>query len=276
MTSLYTEHLELTYGENTIIHNLELHIPNGKITALVGRNGCGKSTILKSLARLLKPTKGNVYLDGKAIQTMPTKEVAKKLAILPQSPTAPEGLTVEGLVWHGRYPHQRLLGKRSDQDYGMVNWALQVTGMTEFKTRTLDELSGGQRQRVWIAMALAQDTELLLLDEPTTYLDMAHQLEVLELLKKLNEEENRTVIMVVHDLNHAAKYAHHLVAIKDGNKVMEGAPKEILNDELFENVFGVKARVTYDEIAKTYMCTPYALMKEEKEVHNQQADREVG
>ncbi|MBJ8027399.1 ABC transporter ATP-binding protein [Bacillus cereus group sp. N21] len=276
MTSLYTEHLELTYGENTIIHNLELHIPNGKITALVGRNGCGKSTILKSLARLLQPTKGNVYLDGKAIQTMPTKEVAKKLAILPQSPTAPEGLTVEGLVWHGRYPHQRLLGKRSDQDYDMVNWALRVTSMTEFKSRTLDELSGGQRQRVWIAMALAQDTELLLLDEPTTYLDMAHQLEVLELLKKLNEEENRTVIMVVHDLNHAAKYAHHLVAIKDGNKAMEGAPKEILNDELFENVFGVKARVTYDEIAKTYMCTPYALMKEEKEVHNQQMDCEVG
>ncbi|HDR6289148.1 TPA: ABC transporter ATP-binding protein [Bacillus cereus] len=275
MTSLYTEHLELTYGANTIIHNLELHIPDGKITALVGRNGCGKSTILKSLARLLQPTKGNVYLDGKAIQTMPTKEVAKKLAILPQSPTAPEGLTVEGLVWHGRYPYQRVLGKRSDQDYDMVNWALRVTSMTEFKSRTLDELSGGQRQRVWIAMALAQDTELLLLDEPTTYLDMAHQLEVLELLKRLNEEENRTIIMVVHDLNHAAKYAHHLVAIKDRNKAMEGAPKEVLNDELFENVFGVKARVTYDEIAKTYMCTPYALMKEEKKIYNQQMDYEV-
>ncbi|MCM3736575.1 ABC transporter ATP-binding protein [Bacillus cytotoxicus] len=273
MTSLHTEQLELMYGNQTIINHLDLYIPEGKITALVGRNGCGKSTILKSLARLLQPTKGHVYLDGKAIHTMPTKEVSKKLAILPQSPTAPEGLTVEGLVWHGRYPHQRLLGKRTEKDHEMVNWALEVTGMHQFTNRTLDELSGGQRQRVWIAMALAQDTELLLLDEPTTYLDMAHQLEVLELLKKLNEEEKRTVVMVVHDLNHAAKYAHHIVAIKDGDKVMEGAPNEILNDELFETVFGVKARVVYDQVAKTYMCTPYALLSEQKE---QQVERIVG
>jgi iron complex transport system ATP-binding protein len=261
MTLLYTEGLELAYEERTIIRDLDLQVPDGRITALVGRNGCGKSTILKSLARLLKPGKGHVYLDGQIIHKLSTKSVARQLAILPQSPIAPDGLTVEGLVRLGRYPHQNLFGKRSLSDDEMVDWAIEATGLGDFRQRPLSALSGGQRQRAWIAMALAQGTELLLLDEPTTYLDMAHQLEVLELLAELNRTQGKTIVMVVHDLNHAARYAHHMVAVHGGEIVAEGPPREILTPQLLHDVFGVKAYIHIEEETGVPIVVPYELSR---------------
>jgi len=264
MKQLHTVDLELAYEERTIVKGLNLEIPSGKITALVGRNGSGKSTILQSLARLLRPKSGVVYLDGKSIHTQPTREVAKSLAILPQGPEAPEGLTVETLVSHGRFPYQKLLSGKSEEDQRMIKWALEVTGTSELADRPVTALSGGQRQRVWIAMALAQDTELLLLDEPTTYLDMAHQLEVLELLKKLNLEANRTIVMVVHDLNHAARYADHLVAIYKGEIVSQGPPQIVLTSDMIEKVFGVKSHIICDPETHAPLCIPYKLVSQEQ------------
>lgn len=261
MTLLHTEQLMLSYEDKHVVDRFNLRIPTGKITALVGRNGCGKSTVLKALARLLKPEAGHVYLDGKSIQSIPTKEVAKQLAILPQAPVAPESLTVEGLVRLGRYPHQGMLGRRSEEDDSMVRWAISSTHLTELSDVSLSALSGGQRQRAWIALALAQGTELLLLDEPTTYLDMAHQLEVLELLQELNRTEGKTIVMVVHDLNHAARYAHHLVAIHEGAIYAEGEPLDMLTEKLLLDVFGVQAHIYAEEQTGVPICIPFKLHK---------------
>jgi iron complex transport system ATP-binding protein len=206
MTTLTTKNLQIGYGEKLIVKDLNLKINKGEITSIIGANGCGKSTILKTLARLHAAKSGSIYLDGKIIQKIPTKEIAKKMAILPQSPDAPGGLTVYELISYGRFPHQGGFGRLTDKDCEAIKWALEVTQLTSFAHQAVDALSGGQRQRAWIAMAIAQETELLLLDEPTTYLDMAHQLEILKLLKRLNEEEGRTVVMIVHDLNHAARF----------------------------------------------------------------------
>jgi iron complex transport system ATP-binding protein len=259
--SLQAANLTLGYGEKIIVKELNLTIPARQITVLVGRNGCGKSTFLRALARLMSPQSGQVYLDGKAIATLPTKEVARRLATLPQTPTAPEGLTVEGLVYHGRYPHQGLFGGFTDKDRAAVRWALEATGMLEFRDRPLQALSGGQRQRAWIAMALAQETEYLLLDEPTTYLDMAHQMEVLDLLQRLNREQQRTIVMVLHDLNHAARYAHHLVALYEGQVVAEGDPNTVLTPGLVRRVFGVEAAIITDPVSGAPLCVPHCLAK---------------
>lgn len=204
MFRLKTANLDIAYEDRLIVEDLNVEIPQGKITALVGANGSGKSTILKTMARIMNPKGGSVLLDGKSIHKQSTREVAKQLAILPQNPTAPEGLTVTELVSYGRFPYQKGFGSMKAEDRKMVEWPIQVTGMSEFHDRPIDQLSGGQRQRAWIAMALAQDTDILFLDEPTTFLDMAHQLEVLHLLEYLNTSEERTIVMVVHDLNHAA------------------------------------------------------------------------
>lgn len=212
--TLEARHLTLAYDQNVIIRELGVTIPQGKITALVGPNGCGKSTLLRGLARLLKPRGGSVYLDGQAISTLSTKAIAKELSILPQGPTAPEGLTVRELVAQGRYPHQSFFQQWSREDEEALRWALTTTRMLDLADRPLDALSGGQRQRAWIAMTLAQATPILLLDEPTTFLDMAHQVEVLSLLDELNEREGRTIVMVLHDINQACRYAHHLIALK--------------------------------------------------------------
>lgn len=215
MSAISTETLSLGYGETVIIDELDVAIPKGEITVLIGSNGCGKSTLLRSLARLMKPRGGSVLLEGKAIAKLPTKEVARELAILPQSPSAPEGLTVHQLVKQGRYPYQSWLKQWSKEDEDAVTKALKATKLEEMADRPVDSLSGGQRQRAWIAMTLAQDTDIILLDEPTTYLDMTHQIEILDLLFELNEKEKRTIVMVLHDLNLACRYAHYLVAIKD-------------------------------------------------------------
>ncbi len=259
MDRLYTKSLDIAYVDRMIVEDLNLSIPAGKITALVGANGSGKSTILKTMARLMKPVKGSVFLDGESIHRQSTKEVAKQLAILPQNPTAPEGLTVSELVSYGRFPHQKGFGSLSKEDKHIVQWAIEVTGMKDFYDRPVDQLSGGQRQRAWIAMALAQQTDILFLDEPTTFLDMAHQLEVLKLLQKLNEEEHRTVIMVVHDLNHATRYAHHMVAIKRGSVVAEGTPQQVMTKDVLRKVFGIEADIITDPRIGVPLCIPFEL-----------------
>jgi iron complex transport system ATP-binding protein len=258
--TLTTKDLTLTYGERTVVRNLNLSIPEGKVTVLIGRNGSGKSTILKALGRLLKPTSGQILLDGQPIESIETKALARRLAILPQGPVAPEGLTVEELVKQGRFPHQNWLGLTTREDRAAVERALQATGLTELRDRPLQALSGGQRQRAWIAMSLAQDTPILLLDEPTTYLDVAHQLEVLELVAELNKKDGRTVVMVLHDLNQAARYADHLVAIVTGQVVAEGRPVELLTPELIRRVFGVDAHVLTDPESGAPVCVPRCLV----------------
>lgn len=242
-----------------IVEDLNIEIPQGQITALVGANGSGKSTILKTMARIMQPKGGSVLLDGKSIHKQSTREVAKQLAILPQNPTAPEGLTVTELVSYGRFPYQKGFGSLKAEDRKMVEWAIGVTGMQDFHDRPIDQLSGGQRQRAWIAMALAQDTDILFLDEPTTFLDMAHQLEVLQLLEQLNANAARTIVMVVHDLNHAARYAHHMIAIKKGKAQAVGSPVEVMKPEMLRDVFGIEADIVTDPRTGVPLCLPYAL-----------------
>ncbi|MDF2922762.1 MAG: fecE [Paenibacillaceae bacterium] len=258
-TRLFTKQLDIAYESRMIVEDLNLSIPTGKITALVGANGSGKSTILKAMARILKPKRGSVFLDSKAIHQQSTKEVAKQLAILPQNPTAPDGLTVGELIGYGRFPHQKGFGNQSKEDREIIRWAVQVTGMEEFFDRPVDQLSGGQRQRAWIAMALAQQTDILFLDEPTTFLDMGHQLEVLKLLQKLNVEEARTIVMVVHDLNHATRYAGHMVAIKAGKVISEGSPQEVMTKDVLRSVFGIEADIIADPRTGVPLCLPFEL-----------------
>ncbi len=254
--ALTTRKLTLAYDGNVIIQGLDLAIPQGQITTLVGPNGCGKSTLLRGMARLLKPTGGTVYLEGDAIAHLPTKDLAKRLGILPQSPAAPEGLTVRELVAQGRYPHQNWLQQWSKEDELKVEEAIATTHLHEFANRPLDTLSGGQRQRAWIAMALAQDTEILLLDEPTTYLDLAHQIEVLDLLYRLNRKSDRTIVMVLHDLNMACRYSHHLVALRDGAVMAQGRPAEVVNEKMVRQVFDLESRIITDPVSNTPLCLP--------------------
>ncbi|MFT0823421.1 ABC transporter ATP-binding protein [Bacillus swezeyi] len=256
---LVAEKLTLSYDTSTIINEIDLEIPEGKISVLIGSNGCGKSTILKAVARIMTPERGSVYLDGKEIHRQPSKEIAKKMAILPQSPQAPEGLTVKELCYFGRHPHKKLLSKHTKEDHDMVDWALQATGMVELRNRTLDALSGGQRQRAWISMSLAQGTDLLLLDEPTTFLDIAHQIEVLELLKQLNREHGRTIVMILHDLNQASQYADYLISILDGKVYSAGAPVEVFTPELFRDVFGLECCIMKSPVDQKPMCLPTGL-----------------
>jgi iron complex transport system ATP-binding protein len=255
MKTLRSERLALSYDGKAIIEGLDLTISPGRITALVGPNGCGKSTLLRGLSRLLKPQSGAVYLDSKAILTLNAKEVAKQIGILPQSPTAPEGLTVHELVAQGRYPHQGWLQQWSERDAQVTQEALAITNLTELSDRPLDTLSGGQRQRAWIAMALAQETEILLLDEPTTYLDIAYQLEVLDLLHDLNEQ-GRTIVMVLHDLNQACRYADHLVALRAGVIVAQGTPQEVMTEAMVKEVFQMECQIVADPVTGSPLCVP--------------------
>ena len=250
--------VRLAYDQLVIVDELSLEIPDGQITAVVGPNACGKSTLLRALARLLKPQSGKVMLDGSEIHSLKTKEVARRLGLLPQSPNAPDGITVADLVARGRSPHQKLLQQWSRTDEEAVTAALVATNTLDLAERSVDELSGGQRQRVWIAMALAQETPLLLLDEPTTFLDIAHQVDVLNLVAELNEQRGGTVVMVLHDLNQACRYAHHLVAMKDGVIVAAGDPVEVITAELVREVFGLECVVVADPVAGTPLVIPAA------------------
>ncbi|RKD25791.1 ABC transporter [Ammoniphilus oxalaticus] len=257
MSVLEARALTLGYGDAIIIRDLHLHIPAGKITVLIGANGCGKSTLLCSLARLIKPKLGHVLLGEEIVGKLSTKEVAKKLAILPQGPIAPEDLTVLQLVKQGRYPHQSWIKQWSTEDEQAVSQALEATQMEAFAHRAVDSLSGGQRQRAWIAMTLAQQTDLILLDEPTTYLDMAHQIEILDLLFELNEREGRTIVMVLHDLNLACRYAHHIVAVSNQKVYSQGKPEQVVTSTMVKDVFRMNCNISSDPLFGTPLCIPH-------------------
>ncbi|GGF62343.1 iron-dicitrate ABC transporter ATP-binding protein [Paracoccus acridae] len=254
--SLSVHGLVAGYGDRTILHGLDLDVLPGRITAIVGANACGKSTLLRSMSRLLTPRAGQVLLDGKAIHKMPPRRVAQVMGLLPQSPTAPEGITVADLVSRGRHPHHGILSRWSPADDAAVAAALEATRTVELAERAVDELSGGQRQRVWIAMALAQQTDLLLLDEPTTFLDISHQVEVLDLLTDLNHRRGTTVVMVLHDLNLAARYADHLVAMVGGRLHAQGTPEAVLTAENVRAVFGLDSRIIPDPTSGRPMMLP--------------------
>ncbi|MGP4079936.1 ABC transporter ATP-binding protein [Pseudalkalibacillus sp. R45] len=263
MVRLHTTDLNIGYDERAIVKNLSVEIPDKKITTIIGPNGCGKSTLLKAITRIISHQSGNVVLDGENITKQNTKELAKKMAILPQTPENASGLTVSELVSYGRFPYQKGFGRLTKRDYEMIDWALEVTGTIDFKYRPVDALSGGQRQRVWIAMALAQETDIIFLDEPTTYLDMAHQLEILELLQNLNIQEKRTIIMVLHDLNQAARFADYIIAMKDGEIVKAGDYETVITRDVLKKVFQIDAEIGRDPRTNKPMCITYNLLKGE-------------
>ncbi|MFD4767636.1 ABC transporter ATP-binding protein [Streptomyces niveus] len=262
---LRARELTLAYDDRTVVHDLELAVPDGRVSVIVGPNACGKSTTLRALGRLLKPKSGSVLLDGEELARIPTRKIAQSIGLLPQSPIAPEAITVADLVSRGRQPHQHWWQQWSEEDERAVTEAMARTDVTDLAERSVDELSGGQRQRVWIAMALAQETDLLLLDEPTTFLDIAHQVEVLDLVRRLNHEQGRTVVIVLHDLNQAARYADHLVAMKSGRIVAEGHPGEIVTAELVREVFGLESVVVPDPVTGSPLVVPGAPYRPEAE-----------
>lgn len=254
--ALVAEHVTLAYGDHAVAEDLTVRIPTGRVTVIVGANACGKSTLLRALARLLRPRSGTVLLDGADLHRLPTKEVATRLGILPQTPIAPDAITVADLVARGRYPHQGWFRRWTSEDEAALVQALEHTSTLDLADRHVDELSGGQRQRVWIAMAIAQDTEILLLDEPTTFLDLAHQIDVMDLVRQLNRSEGRTVVAVLHDLNQAFRYADHVIAMRDGAVLAQGPPDELATAELIEQVFGLRSQVIEDPVAGTPMVVP--------------------
>ncbi|MBU3088918.1 ABC transporter ATP-binding protein [Clostridium gasigenes] len=261
MNSIVTNNLDISYDEALIVKALDMNIPHGKITSIIGPNGCGKSTVLKAVGRILKPKNGLIYLNGEDIHNLSTKAIAQAMAVLPQTPTAPSGLTVEELVAYGRFPHQKRFGRLTVEDNKIVKWAIEITKLTKLEHREVDTLSGGQRQRVWIAMALAQQTDLILLDEPTTYLDLSHQLEVLELLYSLNKNQGCTIVMVLHDLNLAARFSDYMIAIRDGEIIKEGTPEEVMTVPVLKEVFTIDAQIINEPITKRPVCITYNLLK---------------
>lgn len=259
MTQISAEAIAIAYDKMTIIDDLSLRIPQGEITTIIGANGSGKSTLLKGLTRLLPLNKGAVYLDGQSIAKLATKEVAKKIALLPQVQETTDGTTVYELVSYGRFPHQSYLGKLSQTDKDTIHWAMEATKITAYANQPVDTLSGGQRQRVWIAMALAQDTDTIFLDEPTTYLDMNHQLEILDLLKSLNQTSGKTMVMVLHDLNLSARYSNHLIAMKEGQIKYVGSVREVMTPAIIQDLFHIKAQLIDDPIHNCPILLTYQL-----------------
>lgn len=258
---LVVDEVSISYEDRQIVQDLSIQIPDGKITTIIGSNGCGKSTLLKAITRIVPHQRGQIILDGQSIQAVNTKELAKQLAILPQTQESASGLLVEELVSYGRFPYQKAFGQLSKKDRAIIEWAMDVTNTSAYRMLPVDSLSGGQRQRVWIAMALAQDTEIIFLDEPTTYLDMAHQLEVLELLHMLNQKENRTIVMVLHDLNQAARFSDHIIAMSNGELVCSGKPDEVMIPEILKKVFKIDAVIAKDPRTQKPMCITYDLIK---------------
>ncbi len=260
MKEITIEHIEVAYSDKAVLEDLSLKIPMGKVTAIIGPNGCGKSTLLKAVGRILGLRKGAVYLDEEDIHTISTRELARKMAILPQSPIAPEGLTVEELISYGRFPYQKGLGKLKQEDKDIIARAIRATDLENIREKEVKNLSGGQRQRAWIAMALAQQTGNILLDEPTTYLDMAYQLEILELLKNLNERHGCTIVMVLHDLNLAARFADFIVAMKAGRMIRCGTPEQVMTNEVLGKVYEIEANIVTDEVSGRPICLSYQLL----------------
>jgi len=257
--AMHTEHLNLAYGERQIVEDLSVEIGRGQVTAIVGPNGCGKSTLLRSLARLLKPAAGGILLDGVDIHRVPTRDLARRLAMLPQSPLTPSGITVRELVGYGRFPHQGLLRGVSREDREAIEWALNVTDLGDYGDREVDTLSGGERQRAWIAMSLAQKTDVLLLDEPTTFLDIHYQLDLLNLVRTLNHEHGLTVVWVLHELNQAAAFSDHIIMLKEGKVICQGDPRLVMTPEAIRTVFNIDCCVIQHPMGAAPVCVPNSL-----------------
>lgn len=261
MEAIQVKDLSVAYEEKLIIENMNLSIPKGEISIIIGANGCGKSTLLKTIARILKPRKGNIFINGKDVKTSKAKTLAKEVAVLPQSPVCPGGLTVKELIAYGRFPHQKTIAGLSVRDNEVINWAIKETGLEEFADRRVDSLSGGQRQRAWIAMTLAQETDIILLDEPTTYLDMSYQLEVLLLLKKLNEEKKITIVIVLHELNNACRFADNIIGLKKGEIICEGKPSDVITNESLQEIYGIDAVLQMSNSGDYPICMEFELAR---------------
>ena len=259
--SIEIKELQAGYDQTIVIPKMNLTLPKGKITMIIGSNGCGKSTLLKSIARIIKPVKGEIKLEGKTLKELAPKDIARRMAVLSQNPIIPSKITVQELVAFGRYPYQKAFRTMTKEDHDIITWAMEETEVLELKDRDVAELSGGQRQRVWIAMTLAQKTDILVLDEPTTYLDMAHQLEVLTLLKELNEKNGTTIVIVIHELNLAAKFADHLVGMKKGELIFEGKPLKVLTKENLRQLYGIDANIQVSEDGDYPICVDFELVK---------------
>lgn len=263
MEVISVKNLSVAYENNTIIEHMNLSIPKEKISIIIGANGCGKSTLLKTIARINKPKNGEIFINKKSIKELKEKNIAKEVAFLPQGPTCPSGLTVRDLVAYGRFPHQKIIGGLNSHDKDLIEWAIEETGLREFADREVENLSGGQRQRAWIAMILAQETEIIMLDEPTTYLDMSYQLEVLEVLQRLNKEKKITVVIVLHELNNACRFADNIIGLKKGKIICEGKPMDVINKENLKEIYGIDANLKESENGEYPICMEYELFRED-------------
>ncbi|MBM6859591.1 ABC transporter ATP-binding protein [Clostridium saudiense] len=261
MEAISVKNLSVSYENNTIIENMSLSIPKGKISIIIGANGCGKSTLLKTISRINKPNSGDIFINNKNIKKVKERDIAKEVAFLPQGPVCPSGLTVRELVAFGRFPHQKMIGGLNTHDKEVIDWAIKETGLSEFADREVENLSGGQRQRAWIAMTLAQETEIIMLDEPTTYLDMSYQLEVLEVLQKLNREKKITVVIVLHELNNACRFADNIIGLKKGKIICEGRPIEVITKENLKEIYGIDATLEASENGEYPVCIEYELFR---------------
>lgn len=261
MEAISVKNLSVAYEDNLIIDNMDLSIPKGKINIIIGANGCGKSTLLKTIARVIKPIGGDIFINEKNIKIQKEKHLATQVAFLPQGPVCPSGITVKELVAFGRFPHQKLIGGLKAHDKEIIDWSIEETGLKDFAHREIENLSGGQRQRAWIAMTLAQETDIIMLDEPTTYLDMSYQLEVLQVLEKLNKEKNITIVMVLHELNNACRFASNIIGLKKGEIICQGPPKEAITKENLKEIYGIDGKLQLSE-NKTYpICIDYELIR---------------
>lgn len=261
MEAISVKNLSVAYEDNLIIDNMNLSIPKGKISVIIGANGCGKSTLLKTIARVIKAKSGEVFINGKSIKSQKEKHIATQVAFLPQGPVCPSGITVKELVSFGRFPHQKLIGGLNLHDKEVVDWAIEETGLKEFADREIENLSGGQRQRAWIAMTLAQETDIIMLDEPTTYLDMSYQLEVLQVLEKLNKQKNITIVMVLHELNNACRFASNIIALKKGKIICQGMPKEAITKENLREIYGIEGKLQLSENKNYPICIDCELIR---------------
>ena len=241
--AIEVRHLKVAYEDNIIIPDMSVQFPKGQVSIIIGANGCGKSTLLKAVGRILAPKSGEILINGRDLKNRPTREIAREVAVLPQTPRSPDGITVRELIGYGRFPHQKAIGGMSKHDLEMVDWAIAETGLEPFANRPVNNLSGGQRQRAWIAMTLAQETEIILLDEPTTYLDIAFQLDILQLLQKLNRERHYTIVMVLHELNEACRFADNIIGLKQGQLVCFGCPADVIDEAALNRIYGISATV---------------------------------
>ncbi|TCT14878.1 iron complex transport system ATP-binding protein [Natranaerovirga pectinivora] len=261
MEAISVQNLSVAYEDNMIIENMNLSIPKGQISIIIGANGCGKSTLLKSIARVVKPKSGEIFINGKNIKKQKEKTIATQVAFLPQGPICPSGITVKELVAYGRFPHQKMIGGLNVHDKEIIDWAIEETGLKDFSDRAIESLSGGQRQRAWIAMTLAQETDIIMLDEPTTYLDMSYQLEVLQVLEKLNKEKHITIVMVLHELNNACRFASHIIGLKNGKIICKGNPKEAITKDTLKDIYGIDVKLQLSENKKYPICVDFELIR---------------